>query len=118
MAAFQYDTDAQRFYEVLGKRLGKYGLTLAAEKTRCLRFSRNDRRNSEVLEFLGFEFRWGLSPGQQTLREEAHGDPEIPGDAGPSQSLDAGEQSPPQAGVLRPTGGQAARILPILWSPR
>jgi group II intron reverse transcriptase/maturase len=61
VAAFQYETDAQRFYAVLGKRLGKYGLTLAAEKTRCLRFSRNDRRNSEAFEFLGFELRWGLS---------------------------------------------------------
>lgn len=61
VAAFQYETEAQRFYAVLGKRLGKYGLTLAAEKTRLLRFSRNDRRNSEGFEFLGFEFRWGLS---------------------------------------------------------
>ncbi len=61
VAAFQCEADAQRFYEVLGKRLGKYGLTLAVEKTRCLRFSRNDRRNSEAFEFLGFELRWGLS---------------------------------------------------------
>lgn len=61
VAAFQYETEAQRFYAVLGKRLGKYGLTLAAEKTRLLRFSRNDRRNSEGFEFLGFEFRWGFS---------------------------------------------------------
>ena len=61
VAAFQYETDAQRFDEVLGKRLGKYGLTLAAEKTRLLGFSRNDRRNSEAFEFLGFEFRWGWS---------------------------------------------------------
>jgi RNA-directed DNA polymerase len=61
VAAFQYETDAQRFYEVLGKRLGKYGLTLAPEKTRSLRFSRIDRRHSEAFEFLGFELRWGLS---------------------------------------------------------
>ena len=61
VAAFQYETDAQRFYEVLGQRLGQYGLTLAAEKTRCLRFSRNDSKNSEAFEFLGFELRWGLS---------------------------------------------------------
>jgi RNA-directed DNA polymerase len=61
VAAFQCETDAQRYYEVLGKRLGKYGLTLAAEKTRLLRFSRNDRKNSEAFEFLGFELWWGLS---------------------------------------------------------
>jgi hypothetical protein len=67
VAAFQYETDAQRFYEALGKRLGKYGLTLAAEKTRCLRFSRNDRRDSEAFEFLGFEFRQGLSRWRKPL---------------------------------------------------
>jgi hypothetical protein len=61
VAAFQYESDAQRFYQVLGKRLAQYGLTLAADKTRLLRFSRTDRRNSAAFEFLGFEFRWGLS---------------------------------------------------------
>ena len=61
VAAFQRETDAQRFYEVLGKRLGKFGLTLAMDKTRQLRFSRCDRRHSEVFEFLGFEFRWGMN---------------------------------------------------------
>ncbi|MGH8548652.1 MAG: reverse transcriptase domain-containing protein [Methylococcales bacterium] len=67
VAAFQYETDAQRFYEVLGKRLGKYGLTLAADKTRQLRFSREDRRNSQAFEFLGFEFRWGLNRWRKPL---------------------------------------------------
>jgi group II intron reverse transcriptase/maturase len=61
VAAFQYETDAQRFYEALGKRLGKYGLTLAAEKTRCLRFTRVDDGSKAAFEFLGFEFRWGLN---------------------------------------------------------
>jgi len=61
VAAFQREAGAQRFYEVLGKRLGKFGLTLAMDKTRQLRFSRCDRRHSEVFEFLGFEFRWGVS---------------------------------------------------------
>ena len=61
VAAFQYESDAQRFYQVLGKRLAQYGLTLAADKTRLLCFSRTDRRNSAAFEFLGFEFRWGLS---------------------------------------------------------
>ncbi len=61
VAAFQREADAQRFYEGLGKRLGKFGLTLAMDKTRQLRFSRCDRRHSEVFEFLGFEFRWGVN---------------------------------------------------------
>lgn len=67
VAAFQYETDARRFYEVLGKRLGRYGLTLAADKTRLLRFDRNDRRHSAAFEVLGFEFRWGLSRWRKPL---------------------------------------------------
>jgi RNA-directed DNA polymerase len=39
VAAFQYESDAQRFYRVLGKRLAQYGLTLATDKTRLLLFS-------------------------------------------------------------------------------
>ena len=70
VAAFQYESDAQWFYNMLGKRLAQYGLTLAGDKTRLLLFSihhvqgctysRTDRRNSGAFEFLGFEFRWGL----------------------------------------------------------
>lgn len=58
VCAFQDETDAQRFYHVLGKRLGRYGLNVAADKTRLLRFSRVDRKRSAAFEFLGFEFRW------------------------------------------------------------
>ena len=61
VAAFQREADAQRFYAVPGKRLGKFGVTLAMDKTRQLRFSRCDRRHSEGFEFLGFEFRRGVS---------------------------------------------------------
>jgi group II intron reverse transcriptase/maturase len=61
VATFQYEQDAQRIDAALGPRLGQFGLKLAAEKTRCLRFSRTDRKQSEAFEFLGFEFRWGRS---------------------------------------------------------
>jgi len=61
IGAFQNQRDAQRFYEVLGKRLGKFGLTLAENKTRIIRFSRLHREDKAMFEFLGFEFRWGIS---------------------------------------------------------
>jgi RNA-directed DNA polymerase len=60
VCAFQYESDAWRFFEVLGKRLGKYGLELAEEKTNLIRFSPRDRRENGTFEFLGFEFRWDL----------------------------------------------------------
>jgi RNA-directed DNA polymerase len=56
IGAFQSQRDAQRFYEVLGKRLEKFGLTLAEEKTRVIRFSRLHREDKAMFEFLGFEF--------------------------------------------------------------
>ena len=40
MILFQYRADALRFQEVLGKRLGKFGLTLEPEKTRLVEFGR------------------------------------------------------------------------------
>ena len=59
VCAFEKLGDAERFYAVLGKRLGKYGLELSAEKTRIIPFSRSIQRGKTSFDFLGFEFRWG-----------------------------------------------------------
>ncbi len=61
ICAFQNRRDAERFYDVLGKRLGKFGLTLAEEKTRIIRFSRLHMEDKAMFEFLGYEFRWGTN---------------------------------------------------------
>ena len=58
---FQCKEDAEKFYENLGKRLGKFKLELAEEKTKILKFTRFDKTNSERFDFLGFEFYWGVS---------------------------------------------------------
>ncbi len=55
---FEFEEDARRFYEVLGKRLGKFGLELSAEKTLITPFSVKALGISSF-DFLGFEFRWG-----------------------------------------------------------
>lgn len=60
VCAFELEADAERFYKVLGKRLEKFGLEVAAEKTNLLRFSPINWKASGAFEFLGFEFRWGL----------------------------------------------------------
>src|SRR5829696_2212393 len=52
--------DAQRFYKELEERLRKFGLELAADKTRVIPFSRHRQRETSF-EFLGFEFRWGVN---------------------------------------------------------
>jgi len=57
VCAFEYQQDAEAFYQELGERLGKFKLELSAEKTRILEFKR--QQSQTYFEFLGFEFRWG-----------------------------------------------------------
>jgi len=59
VCTFQFKRDAERFSRVLGKRLAKYGLELAPEKTRLLRFSRYQKDAKNRFDFLGFTFFWG-----------------------------------------------------------
>jgi group II intron reverse transcriptase/maturase len=61
VAAFEYKEDADRFYRMLSERLGKFKLTLSAEKTRVVGFSRFPETEGHSFDFLGFEFRWGDS---------------------------------------------------------
>lgn len=58
ICAFQYQTDAQRFFGEAQGRLKKFGLELASEKSRMIQFSRFFG-NKPHFEFLGMEFRWG-----------------------------------------------------------
>ena len=62
------EEEAQRFYVELEERLLKFGLELAADKTRVIPFSRY-RRGETSFDFLGFEFRWGTDrKGQARLK--------------------------------------------------
>lgn len=60
VCAFQYRDDAERFYKVLPKRLGRYELEAEPSKTRIVRFSRfhPSRKRGRTFTFLGFEFYW------------------------------------------------------------
>lgn len=61
VCAFQYQQDAELFYQQLSERLGKFGLEVSAEKTRILLFSRSMLKQSKTFDFLGFEFRGAMS---------------------------------------------------------
>jgi RNA-directed DNA polymerase len=58
VCAFRYRADAERFYRLLPKRLEKFNLEVAPEKTRLLRFSRFHPSMAWRFSFLGFEFFW------------------------------------------------------------
>ena len=60
---FERQDDARRVQEVLGKRLGKYGLRLQPDKTRLIPFARPSRGQTSgkgpgSFDFLGFTCYW------------------------------------------------------------
>jgi len=60
ICAFRFRDDVEEFYTTLIERLNKFGLSLSPDKTRVIRFSRFEK-GTNCFEFLGFEFRWGIS---------------------------------------------------------
>lgn len=59
VCAFENQDEAQHFFGALEHRLEKFGLQLAAAKSRVISFNRNGEPGQTRFDFLGFEFRWG-----------------------------------------------------------
>lgn len=70
VCAFQYKDDAEAFYRVLPKRLNKFNLAIAPDKTRLCRFSRfhPGYKQEARIQYLGFELWWGW---------DRHGEPKV-----------------------------------------
>jgi len=73
---FETHHDAQRVLEVLGKRLGRYGLTLHPDKTRFIDFRPQRRGGTPAdckdppFDFLGFTHAWAKSRnGKNVVRQ-------------------------------------------------
>src|ERR1700681_2336878 len=73
---FETRHDAKRVLEVLGKRLGRYGLTLHPDKTRFIDFRPQRRGGTHAdckdppFDFLGFTHTWGRSRnGKNVVRQ-------------------------------------------------
>jgi RNA-directed DNA polymerase len=58
VVCFEYRHEAQAFEQALKERLAKFGLEVAADKTKMLRFGRNGGPHNGRFDFLGFEFYW------------------------------------------------------------
>jgi group II intron reverse transcriptase/maturase len=63
---FEHEEDARRVMAVLGKRLGRFGLTLHPDKTRLLPFRRppagqTSGKGLNTFDFLGFTLYWARS---------------------------------------------------------
>ena len=69
VVAFQLREEAEAFYRVLPKRLGKFNLAVSPEKTRLIRFSRFHPGKQRCFSFLGFEYFWSRDrQGEARLR--------------------------------------------------
>ena len=63
---FEREDDARRVMEVLGKRMGRFGLSLHPDKTRLVPFRRPPEeqqggKGPATFDFLGFTLHWGRS---------------------------------------------------------
>jgi RNA-directed DNA polymerase len=58
VVCFEYRHEAEAFDRALKARLAKYGLEVAADKTKTLRFGRNGGPYNGRFDFVGFEFYW------------------------------------------------------------
>jgi group II intron reverse transcriptase/maturase len=58
VASFERRHEAETFERELKTRLAQFGLELAADKTKTLRFGRNGGPHNGRFDFLGFEFYW------------------------------------------------------------
>lgn len=58
VVCFEREDDARAYLRALPKRLEKFGLSLAAEKSALVRFDRNEPEQSGRFTFLGFDFYW------------------------------------------------------------
>ncbi|MCC5907110.1 MAG: group II intron reverse transcriptase/maturase, partial [Balneolaceae bacterium] len=68
---FDNKQDAERVMKVLGKRLGKYGLTLHPEKTKLVEVNNRDRSTPSTFDFLGFTHYLGKSrKGKRILKRK------------------------------------------------
>jgi hypothetical protein len=74
--AFEDRASGEKMLEALGKRLGRYGLTLHPTKTRFVNFrpaprgGGNDATGSTTFDFLGFTHVWGKSlKGKDVVRQ-------------------------------------------------
>jgi RNA-directed DNA polymerase len=64
VVCFEREDDARAYLRVLPKRLEKFGLSLAAEKSALVRFDRRAPEQSGKFTFLGFDFYWARARGK------------------------------------------------------
>jgi len=69
VCCFDYRHEAETFEQALTERMSKFGLELATDKTKRIRFGPWGGRHNGRFDFLGIEFSWGRGHrGQPTIQ--------------------------------------------------
>ena len=122
ICAFETEADAKRFQEVLVKRLGRYSLELALEKTKLLRFGRFAERDSArlgegrpgVFDFLGFTHYCGHSRAGKFKLKLENVEEEVASETPGHDRLAAKSTDRPDRGSLADFERKATRSLSVL----
>ena len=61
VVCFEHESDARAYLRALPKRLGKFSLSIAEEKSSLVKFNRWEPEQSGKFTFLGFDFYWARS---------------------------------------------------------
>ena len=118
VCAFEDQADAERFYTVLGQRLGKFGLELSGAKTRIIPFSRHRQAGKTSFEFLGFEFRWGKDREGKDHLKRRTARKKLRSSLKRFTAWCKENRHLPAASTVRAAERQTPRVLQLLRSPR
>ena len=118
VCAFRFQEDAERFYRVLPKRLGKFNLQVAPEKTRILRFSRFHPGMKRRFTFLGFEFYWKADRQGVPRVKRRTARKKLPARLPTDHGMDQATSAPAGASILHRAECAAAGPLQLLWRAR
>lgn len=75
VVCFEHEQDARAYLRTLPKRLGKFGLSIAEEKSSLVKFIRWEPEQSGKFTFLGFDFYWARTrrnPRHITVRRQTN----------------------------------------------
>lgn len=73
VVGFEYGHEANYFFADLPKRLGKFSLSLAMEKSGVMCFSRISMRRSGRFTYLGFDYYWARTrTGKRTIKRRTN----------------------------------------------
>ena len=118
VACFEYRHEAAAFEKALKERLAEFGLEVAPDKTKTMRFGRNGGPHNGRFDFLGFEFCWEAGRKGQPRVKRRTARQEAASRGATFDRLDQEEPSPEAEQADEDAHGEVARVLELLRADR